>query len=38
MNRVEFESYGQGFGISAELVGESSALKDRLSKAKFGRN
>lgn len=37
IHRVEFESYGEKFGIDVELLVEIKNLKDKLQKAKHGR-
>jgi hypothetical protein len=37
INRIEFEDYGQKYGISPELLQEIRVLQEKLNKAKYGR-
>ena len=37
LNRIVFEDYGKGYGITEELINEVRNLKDKLQKAKHGR-
>jgi hypothetical protein len=37
INRIEFEDYGNTYGISKELLNEVRNLQDKLQKAKYGR-
>ncbi len=36
-NRIEFEDYGNSYGISEDLLAEIRNLQEKLSKAKYGR-
>jgi hypothetical protein len=37
INRIEFEDFGQKYGVTSELLNEVRDLKEKLIKAKYGR-